>query len=139
MTKKTNANQTIKPELLEHIVPMVEIIEQLPEAVYKGVRGLTISDIRSFARKNEEELLKAKRRGREKGQTQATAELDDQVLKAVTKLGKKHEDHAVTMSVLVDELVEFSDQQIRRSLVRLADRKVIKADGNTRNKTYRAV
>lgn len=139
MSKKTKkAVVKINEDVLEHVVPILEAIEQLPEAAYRGIRGLTVSDLRLYGRKNEEDMLKAKKRSRKKGQTSATAELDDAVLEAVTSVGNEREDGRVVMRDLEPELPQYSNQQIRRSLVRLSKQKLIKSEGSTKDKSYRA-
>lgn len=132
--------KTIDPELLEHIAPLVDVAAHLPIIAYEAVEDMTVGELVAFAKANNLDVAKARRSGRQpsKGQTEATAVLDEKVMRLVKAIGRKRKDKSVVMKDLVPKLPDYSDQQIRRSLVRLATTKAIKTNGSTKDKTYRA-
>ncbi len=128
----------INDELLAHIVPLVDAAAHLPILAYEAMEDLTVGELVKFARANDLDVAKARRPGKQptKGQTEATAELDGRVFVLVRSIGSQRKDRQVAMKDLGPKLVDYSDQQIRRSLVRLTERKEIKTRGSTKDKTY---
>ncbi len=137
MTKKKT--KTIDPTLLEHIAPLVDVASHLPIIAFEVIENMTVGELVAVAKTHNLDVAKARRPGRQaaKGQTEATAELDEKVLKMVKSIGRKRKNREVVMKDLVGKLPDYSDQQIRRSLVRLAKAKLIKTNGSTKDKSYR--
>lgn len=134
--KKTKA---IDPSLLEHIALLVDVASHLPILVYEAVEDYTVRELVVFAKEHDLDVAKARRPGKQasKGQTEATATLDDKVFRIVKSIGRKRKDKRVVMRDLVDKLSNYSDQQIRRALVRLTKREQIQSEGSTKDKSYR--
>lgn len=138
MTKKKP--KSIDTNLLEHIAPLVDVALHLPIIAYEAVESMTVSELVSIAKTHNLPASKGRRAGKHvsKGQTEATATLDDIVFKLVKSIGRKRKDKRVVMRDLVSKLPDYSDQQIRRALVRLTTRKMLKTHGSTKDKSYQA-
>lgn len=137
---KRKKTKDIDPSLIEHIIPLVDVAAHLPIIAFEAIEKYTVGELVEFAKANDLDITKARRPGKQplKGQTEATSTLDDIVFRMVKSVGRKRKDKRVYIRDLVSRLPEYSDQQIRRALVRLTKREQIEAEGSTKDKSYKA-
>lgn len=122
----------VASEIVPSILGVAREAAQLPIAVYSRAKSLTVEELVEVFRASGNSVTSPKRNPAK--QTPATRALDEQVLKFVRKVGQKRD---VRISDLMEKLPSHSDQQIRRSLVRLQGAGVIETQGATKNKVYR--
>lgn len=126
-----------QPPALKEVSALVYEAQNLPVFAFDAIKAWTVGDIVKWAQKLGLKVEPRRRRKQSaKGQTEATEELDEKVLSLVRSVGRKRKDKKVVMKDLVPRLDDYSDQQIRRALVRLTTKKSIKAHGATKDKTY---
>jgi hypothetical protein len=147
MSKKKNTKpvepQTpswTKPTVLKKVSAFLHEATELPAAAFEELKEWKVGDIVTWVKKLELQVKPRQHKGRQaaKGQTEATSELDGTVLSLIRSIGRKRKDRLVVMKDLAAKLDDYSDQQIRRALVRLTSKKSIKAHGATKDKTYEA-
>lgn len=119
-------------DMVPSVLGVAREAAQLPIAVYSKAKSLTVEQLVDVFRASGSSVSAPKRNPAK--QTPATRALDEQVLKFVRKIGKARD---VRIGDLMEKLQAHSDQQIRRSLVRLQTAGVIETEGATKNKVYR--